>query len=94
MAEYFGLTGTQETVTLSSNVQGAPVTLNTITPTLSSDGTWSGSYFTDYTVTATAVFSNFDHWEVTSADHTEIYTDQTIEVPVVEGGLEIHAVFR
>jgi hypothetical protein len=94
MAEYFGLTGTQQTVTLSSNVQGAPVTLNTITPTLSSDGTWSGSYFTDYTVTATAVFSNFDHWEVTSADYTEIYTEQTIEVSVVEGGVEIHAVFK
>jgi hypothetical protein len=94
LAEEFGLTGTQETVTLSSNKAGSPVTLNTITPELSSEGSWSGTYFTDYPVTVTAPSSDFDHWEVTSGGETEIYGDTTIEVPVVKGGVEIYAVFR
>jgi hypothetical protein len=94
LAEEFGLMGTQETVTLSSNKAGSPVTLNTITPELSSDESWSGTYFTDYPVTVTAPSSDFDHWEVTSGGETEIYGDTTIEVPVVKGGVEIYAVFR
>jgi hypothetical protein len=94
LAEEFGLTGTQETVELSSNKSGSPVTLNTITPELSSDESWSGTYFTDYPVTVTASSPNFDHWEVTSGGETEIYSNTTIEVPVVKGGVEIHAVLR
>jgi hypothetical protein len=94
LAEEFGLTGTQETVVLSSNKSGFTVTMNTITLELSSDESWSGTYFTDYPVTVTASSLDFDHWEVTSGGETEIYSDTTIEVPVVKGGVEIYAVFR
>jgi hypothetical protein len=95
MAEEFDLKGTLETVTLSSNKAGSPITLNTITPELSSeDGTWSGTYFTDYPVTVTADADGFDHWEVTSGNRTKTYTDLTINVPIDEGGVEIYAVFK
>jgi hypothetical protein len=93
LAEEFGLSGTLETVTLSSNRSGAPVTLNTITPELSADGTWSGTYFTDYPVEVSADSADFDHWEVTSNGQTMIYTDIVIEVPVVAGGVLIKAVY-
>ena len=105
MAEEFELTGTRENVTLSSNVFGTPITLNTITPELklpaaddaeetAAPGTysWTGSYFTDYPVTVTANDSNFSHWEVTSNGRTQIFTDRTIEVPVSTGGVQIYAV--
>jgi hypothetical protein len=95
MAEEFDLKGTLETVTLSSNVSGSPITLNTITPELSSeDETWSGTYFTDYPVTVTADADGFDHWEVTSGNRAKTYTDLTINVPIDEGGVEIYAVFK
>ena len=93
LAEEFTLTGTQETVTLSANRGSAPITLNTITPELK-DGQWSGTYFTDYPVTVTANARGFDHWEVTAGGVTESYTESTIEVPVVKGGVRIHAVYQ
>ena len=97
MAEEFELTGTQEKVTLSSNISGAPITLNTISPELrASDGiySWTGDYFTDYPVTVTADAPNFSHWEVTANGSVLRLTDNTIEVPVSTGGVEIHAVFE
>jgi hypothetical protein len=95
LAEEFSLTGTLETVTLSSNRAGSPITLNTITPELSNENqTWSGTYFTDYPVTVTANADGFDHWVVTSGGSTSTYTDLTIEVPVEEGGVRIYAVFK
>ena len=99
MAEEFGLTGAQETVTLSSNASGTPVTLNTISPELrlSMDTdvfSWTGSYFTDYPVTVTAKAPGFSHWEVTANGRTQRYTGTTIEVPVSTGGVQIHAVFQ
>ena len=93
LAEEFSLIGTEETVTLSSNRSGAPVTLNTVTPELK-NGQWSGGYFTDYSVTVTANGYGFDHWEVTADGRTETYTGSTIEVPVVKGGVQIHAVYQ
>ena len=108
VAGEFGLTGTQETVTLSSNVSGAPITLNTITPELrlpaADDGaeetaalgtySWTGSYFTDYPVTVTANDANFSHWVVTANGRTQTYTDRTIEVPVSTGGVQIYAISK
>ena len=93
----FGLTGTQEKVTLSSNRSGTPVTLNTITPELRlSDSAflWTGRYLTDYPVTVTANAPNFSHWEVTANGSVQTFTDKTIEVPVLRGGVQIHAVFK
>jgi hypothetical protein len=95
MAEEFGLAGTIGKVTLSSNKSGFPISLNTITPQLvSKDENWSGNYMTDYPVTVTATQNGFDHWEVTLGGQTSNYTDITIEVPVVEGGVEIYAVYK
>lgn len=107
MAEEFELIGTQETVTLSSNISGTPITLNTISPKLSDSNvgdyeagdlnglySWSGTYFTDYPVTVTADGPDFCYWEVTANGSIQQYTDETIEVPVSEGGIRIHAVFK
>jgi hypothetical protein len=94
LAEEFGLSGTQETVTLCSNQSGSPITLNTISPELSDAGTWSGTYFIDYPVTVSVDSDEFDHWEVTTGNETKTYTDSTIEVSVVKGGVEIYAVFK
>jgi hypothetical protein len=95
MAEEFGLAGTMGKVTLSSNKAGSPIMLNTITPQIASEGeSWSGNYLTAYPVTVTAAQNGFDHWEVTSNGQTSNYTDTTIEVPVVEGGVEIYAVYK
>jgi hypothetical protein len=95
MAEEFGLAGTIGKVTLSSNKSDFPISLNTITPQLvSKDENWSGNYMTDYPVTVTATQNGFDHWEVTLGGQTSNYTDITIEVPVVEGGVEIYAVYK
>lgn len=97
MAEEFELKGTQEKVTLSSNVSGAPITLNTVSPELRSSKnafSWTGSYFTDYPVTVTANAPNFSHWEVTANGSVQTFTDPTIEVPVSKGGVQIHAVFE
>ena len=97
VAGELGLTGTQEAVTLSSNISGAPVTLNTISPELRLSAgafSWRGSYFTDYPVTVTANASGFSCWEVTVNGDVTRFTDKTIEVPVTEGGVQIHAVFK
>ena len=94
MAEEFGLGGTQETVTLSSNENGCPITLNTIRPEIC--GTWQGIYFTDYPVTVTVNETGraFDHWEVTTKEDVKSFTETSIEVPVEAGGVQIRAVFR
>ena len=96
MAEEFDLKGTQETVKLSSNYAGYPITLNTIQPEII--GSWSGKYFTDYPVTVTANEVSpdhpFDHWVVTSKGERKEYIDTTIEVPVEGGGVEINAIFK
>ena len=97
LAEEFALTGTQETVTISSNISGAPVTLNTISPELrQSNGnySWSGNYFTDYPVTVTANAPNFSHWYITTSGSVQRLTDATIEIPVSEGGVQIYAAFK
>ena len=97
MAEEFELSGTQETVTLSSNVSGTPITLNTISPELQpsvNTFSWTGSYFTDYPVTVTTNAPDFSHWEVIANGRVQTFVDTTIEVPVMEGGVQIHAVFK
>ena len=97
VTQEFALTGTQANVTLSSNVSGSPITLNTISPELrpSRDAfSWTGSYFTDYPVTVTATAPNFSHWEITVNGRVQKLTDRTIEVPVSAGGVQIHAVFE
>ena len=96
LAEEFGLKGTCETVTLSVNDEEAGyITMNTITPDMK-NGEWSGSYFTDYPVTVTAVANKgytFVGWQcdTLSGDDEE---KETVTVDIPEGGLEIQAQFR
>ena len=92
LAEEFDLTGTLQSVTISSNLSGTPVTLNTISPEL--QPSWTGSYFTDYPVTVTANAPNFSHWTVTANGETQTFYGETIEVPVSEGGVQIYAQFQ
>ena len=92
MAKEFELRGTQETVTLTANKSGSPITLNTIRPKI--NGEWTGTYYTDYPVTVSAEEEGFDHWEITTNGITKKYYEEEIEVPVVKGGVEINAIFK
>ena len=93
LAEEFELKGSTETVTLQSDDPDARIALNTISPDLSG-GTWDGQYFTDYPVTVSCEANGFDHWEIIADGEYEVLTDRVIEVPVTEGGVTIHAVFK
>lgn len=89
MAEAMELGGSLETVTLQTT-SGGSIVLNTIAPDLSS-GEWSGSYYTDYPVTATAVAADgyrFAGWQGNCES-----TQETIEAEVTEGGIVLQAVF-
>lgn len=96
LAEEFELTGTQEQVTLSVNDASlGHLILNTITPDLK-DGSWSGSYFTDYPVTVTAEADegrHFIRW-VSGEIVLEHPDEETITVKIPEGGLHLTAVFE
>lgn len=71
LGSYLGFTGTQKTVTLSvSDPAGGILLLNGVTNVPLADGTWQGSYFTDCTVTVTAVAAegyHFTGWTVSGA---------------------------
>ena len=89
MAEAMELTGSLETVTLQTT-PGGSIVLNTIEPDLVS-GQWSGSYYTDYPVTATAVAEEgyrFAGWQGSCES-----TQETIAAEVTEGGIVLSAVF-
>ena len=92
MAEEFNLTGSLETVTLSVNdSEAGHLQLNTITPDLSA-GTWQGDYYTDYPVTVTAVAH--DGYEFVGWEGDIHSTELSIEAPVLEGGIELHGIFK
>lgn len=93
VAEALEISETAATVTLSSNKDGSPITLNTITPDLDG-GVWQGQYFTAYPVTVSANEDGFIRFEVTANGKTVSYTENTIEVPVSEGGVSIRAIYR
>lgn len=90
LAEEFGLTGTLETVTVTTaDPQMGSVKVNTSVIDLS-DRSWSGQYFTDYPITLTAQAAEgyrFVGWKGGSAE-----TDNSITVPV-DGGIALEAVF-
>ena len=93
MENALGLDGTQETLTITTDApDGGTVQLNTITPDLSG-GSWSGSYYTDYPVTLTAVPADghrFVAWEVNGERRTE----PTIEAEILKGGSTVHVIFE
>lgn len=92
MAEEFSLTGTPEEVTLKvSDPEGGTILLNTTEPDLSS-GSWTGSYYTDYPVTVTAVPKEgyrFAGWSGSVTSDSE-----QIEAEVLPGGITLKAVFE
>ena len=82
LAQHFSLAGNLVPVTLSSDSpEGGTVILNTITPDLTS-GSWSGSYYTDYPLTLTAVPMRgytFMGWEINDC---ELLSDSTKEYQI------------
>ena len=92
MAEEFNLTGTLENVTLKINdADGGIIQLNTTTPDLS-DGSWTGKYYTDYSVTATAIPT--DGYEFAGWSGSVTSDSDTIEAEVEVGGIVLEACFR
>lgn len=93
LAKEFDLQGTPEEITLCVNNQMAGyVQINTITPELT-DGSWTGSYYTDYPVTITAV-ANKGHKFVGWKCEEEMVKDAQIEVRLTTGGCRWEAVFE
>lgn len=96
LAEEFQLAGSQEQVTLSINdASFGHLTLNTIAPDLG-NGSWSGSYFTDYPITVTATAESGRHfilWESKEIvlEHPD---EETITINIPEGGLNLTAIFE
>ena len=95
LAEYFELEGDLVEVTLKlDGGDGGEVTLNTITPDLS-EGSWSGSYYTDYTVELSVDVDKgyeFEGWEVEGATLVGgSASDEAIEVRL-EGDTVVKAV--
>lgn len=92
MAEEFGLTGTLEDVNLKINdIEGGSIQLNTTEPDLS-EGNWTGRYYTDYPVVATAIAAEgyrFIGWNGTVKSDSK-----TIEAEVLEGGIVLEAIFE
>lgn len=93
----FGLTGTLTSVELEVNdAASGKIILNSIEPSFSDGGKWSGEYYTDYPVTLTAVANNgyrFVRWQ--SNNLSEKYcTDETIELVIPEKGAIIKAIFE
>lgn len=89
MAEAMELCGSLEAVGLKTT-KGGSIVLNTIEPDMSL-GEWSGSYYTDYPITVTAVAEEgycFAGWQGDCESMQE-----TIEVEVTESGIELKAVF-
>ena len=92
MAEEFGLTGTLEEVTLKINdTEGGNIQLNTTSPDLT-DGSWTGKYYTDYPVTATAIPEEGYQFVGWSGSVTS--DSATIEAEVTVGGITLEAVFE
>lgn len=92
MAEEFGLTGTLENVELKVNdTDGGTIMLNTTKPDLS-DGSWSGSYYTDYPITVTAIPA--EGYEFVGWDGSACSDNNTIEVDVITGGIVLEAIFE
>lgn len=92
MAEQFELKGTLEEVTLKINdVEGGTIQLNTTAPDLS-EGSWTGRYYTDYSVTVTAVPA--DGYEFVGWSGSMTSDSAAIEAEVLQGGITLEAMFQ
>lgn len=88
----FSLSGVRANVELNINdTEAGMIYINTIKPELT-DGSWTGEYFIDYSVTVTASANpgyRFVGWSGSSEA-----SDAAIEVPVTEGGISLTAIFE
>lgn len=90
MARELGLSGTLENVTVTVNApEGGSVLVNTAST--KGSRTWSGSYYTDYPVTVTAVPEN--GWEFAGWSGDVSGKKLTQEAVVKEGGIRLYARF-
>lgn len=94
LATEFGLTGTYEPISLSSNRTGNSVLLNTIAPTLSETSEWTGFYYTDYPVTISATDADFLYWEIIDSEGTYRNENPILEMQIKKGGLQIRAIYE
>jgi hypothetical protein len=101
MAEAMELQGSLETLTLQtacigqgndSSGQYGTILCNTTEPDLSS-GEWTGTYYTDYPVTLTAVPAEGYEFVGWQSDQT-VPDGETLTVKVSQGGICIRAVFE
>ena len=91
LAKEFNLEGAVESITLYNEDESKGVIqLNTIVPKMK-DGSWNGKYFTDYSVSITAIPK--EGYEFVGWSGSVTSKEQTIEVNV-EKGIEIKAVFQ
>ena len=74
-----------------NDADGGIIQLNTTTPDLS-DGSWTGKYYTDYSVTATAIPT--DGYEFAGWSGSVTSDSDTIEAEVEVGGIVLEACFR
>lgn len=90
LAEEFDLTGSLETVTVTTaHPEMGSVTVNTSRIDLST-GSWSGQYFTDYPITVTAAAN--DGYEFVGWKGDADGAGETVTVSV-DGGIALEAVF-
>lgn len=90
LAEEFDLTGSLETVTVTTaHPEMGSVTVNTSRIDLSS-GSWSGQYFTDYPITVTAAAN--DGYKFVGWKGDTDGAGETVTVSV-DGGITLEAVF-
>lgn len=92
-----GLTGTPACVELEINdIASGNIILNSIEPSFSDDGKWSGEYYTDYPITLTAAANDgyrFVRWESNALTGNDS-AGESVELPVTEKGITIKAVFE
>lgn len=91
------LTGTLASVELEiDDTASGNVILNSIEPSFSNDGKWSGDYYTDYPITLTAVANagyRFVGWECDNLPENDC-TSETVDLIIPEKGALIKAIFE
>ena len=96
MQQYLGISSASVQVSLHSSLpEGGKIQINTITPDLDEDGSWSGSYLSGYTISLTARPESgyyFVNWECDGAV-IEDATSPSIQISLT-GNVNISAVFQ
>ncbi|MDO5560876.1 MAG: CotH kinase family protein [Oscillospiraceae bacterium] len=93
MKTALNLSGNLTDVTIKNTGTGMTM-INTVK---TSEDEWTGSYYTDYPVTVSAVPDEgctFKEWKVTSAGKTQVYNDSTINVDLTQDPVIIEAVYE